>query len=192
MPKKSRPSRSAKVSKPSPSSWDRKLLQAQVKMAREADSIPKVGPYLGKFLRSKWAPWAGAVALPALAGMIGDVAVGSVRGARNTFGDVDTDRYIEGQQKLFMAERADRIRRERIDRIAMQNEAMIRASDPQFAQQLLVGRTLPRNAVALGFQQRPELLSELARQLSEPSPRNQGTGGQVGGGDVATMLGGLQ
>lgn len=138
------------------------------KAVASAKALKAVGKLSKGFGKAALGFGVGGTALAA-ASMLLDPAVEMVKGAGETLGlrePVEFQRSLQAQQQMALAERVQRRKRERLERLTQENAANIATQNPHLFQEILAGRELPRDAVVLGGRPRTDLLKEVARNMA--------------------------
>jgi len=138
------------------------------KAVASAKALKAVGKLSKGFGKAALGFGVGGTALAA-ASMLLDPAVEMVKGAGETLGlrePVEFQRSLQAQQQMALAERVQRRKRERLERLTQENAANIAVQNPHLFQEILAGRELPRDAVVLGGRPRTDLLKEVARNMA--------------------------
>ena len=138
------------------------------KAVASAKALKAVGKLSKGFGKAALGFGVGGTALAA-ASLLLDPAVEMVKGAGESLGlrePVEFQRSLQAQQQMALAERVQRRKKERLDRLTQENAANIAVQNPHLFQEILAGRELPRDAVVLGGRPRTDLLKEVARNMA--------------------------
>lgn len=144
---------------------------------------------------------AGAIP-PLLAGMRNSLNTGQIK-------DKKLEQAIRGSETRQKARRYGEDRTKRLQRLTQENMAILMATTPRLAAQLMAGQKLPQGAVVIGGQPRMDLIQEVAQgmamgqygpgvpddtlpsQMPGMDPMGGGMGGMAGmggGPDVGSIL----
>ena len=76
------------------------------------------------------------------------------------------DRVLSGQQQEMDFERMRRARDKKRQQLARKNTALMAQYAPHLFNQLMAGRTLPRDATVIGGEPRTDLVQDVAMQMT--------------------------